>query len=83
MGFGAVEKAVHKKEPAGVLKVFDRDKVGDGTKQAVNDILDELTDGSESVLKKTLSDSLHSFEQPVKLYIHPDGDAYIEQTAEG
>lgn len=82
-GFGAVEKAVHKKEPAGVLKVFDRDKVGDETKQAVDDILDELTDSGKSVLKKTLSDSLHSFEQPVKLYIHPDGDAYIEQPAEG
>lgn len=79
-GFGAVEKAV-KKEPGGILKVLPGHKVGDDTKQAVNDILDELTDGTESVLKKTLTDSLHSFEQPVKIYVNQDGDAYMEQTA--
>ena len=66
---------------SGILKVLPGHKVGDDTKQAVNDILDELTDGTESVLKKTLTDSLHTFEQPVKIYVNRDGDAYMEQTA--
>lgn len=80
-GFGAVEKAVDKKEPVGVFKVLDRDKVGENTKQSVKDILEELTDGGESNLRKSIKDALHSFEQPVKIYIRSDGSAFMEHTS--
>lgn len=83
-GFSALDKAIDtensRRDANVVSKMFGGGRVNEGYKQNVGKIVAQFSEGGESELTKTLHSAFHCLEQPVKVYIKSDGEAYMENT---
>lgn len=56
-------------------------RVSEDDKKRIKKTIDELNDGEESRLHKSLKDALHALERKTEFYINNDGDVYMRADA--